>query len=67
MPAKKSKKKKPNTIPQPPASDWRTTDQDEIHRRVQRAIDEKHAIKNLDPAHPVFSILRVQSPSGMIY
>ena len=65
--AKKSTKKKPNTIPQPPASDWRTTDQDEIHRRVQRAIDEKPAITRLDPAHPVFSTFRVGSPSGMIY
>jgi ERCC4-related helicase len=67
MPAKKSAGKKPNPLPQPPASDWRTTDQDEIHRRVQRAIDEKHAISNLDPLHPVFSNFRVGSPSGMIY
>ena len=67
MPAKKAAGKKPNPLPQPPASDWRTTDQDEIHRRVQRAIDEKHAISNLDPQHPVFSNFRVNSPSGMIY
>jgi superfamily II DNA or RNA helicase len=67
MPAKKTAKKKPNSVPQPPASDWRTTDQDEIHRRIQRAIDEKHGITNLDPQHPVFSNFRVSSPSGMIY
>jgi SNF2 family DNA or RNA helicase len=49
MPAKKSptKKKKPAAIPVTPASDWRTTDQDEILRRVQRAIDEKHSVVNL--------------------
>ena len=67
MPAKKSARKKPNTVPQPPPSDWRTTDQDEIQRRIQRAIDEKHAVTNLDPQHPVFSNFRVSSPSGMTY
>jgi hypothetical protein len=69
MAAKKSppKKAKKKSIPIPPAHDWRTTDQDEIHRRVQRAIDEKHAISNLYPAHPVFSSFDVQSPSGMTY
>jgi hypothetical protein len=67
MSAKKTAKKKPNSVPQPPASDWRTTDQDEIHRRIQRAIDEKHGITNLDPQHPVFSNFRVSSLSGMIY
>ena len=68
MPDKKSpKKKKPNSIPVPPAGDWRTTDQDEIHRRTQRAIDEKHSVTNLHPEHPVFSNFAVKSPSGMTY
>ncbi len=67
MPAKPSKKRKSTEIPLPPANDWRTTDKDEILRRVQRARDEKHAIINLDPQHPVFSQFRVNSPSGMIY
>ncbi len=69
MPAKKSptKKKKPVAIPVTPASDWRTTDQDEIHRRVQRAIDEKHSVANLHPEHSVFSNFAVKSPSGMDY
>lgn len=67
MAAKKSAKKKPKQIPVPPASDWRTSDQDEIHRRVQRAIDEKHSVSNLDPAHPIFSNFSVSSPSGMKY
>jgi hypothetical protein len=64
---KKRAKKKPNPIPVPPAYDWRTTDQDEIHRRTQRAIDEKHSIENLHPEHPVFSNFSIASPSGMSY
>jgi hypothetical protein len=63
MPAKK---KKP-AVTLIPASDWRTTDQDEILRRVQRAIDEKHSLANLHPEHPVFSNFAVKSPSGMDY
>ena len=68
MPAKKSpKKKKRASIPLPPASDWRTSDQDEILRRTQRAIEEKHSVRNLDPEHPIFSNFGVVSPSGMDY
>jgi hypothetical protein len=66
--AKKSTRKKHSaTIPLPPATDWRTTDQDEILRRVQRAREEKHSITNLDPERPVFSTFAVKSPSGMTY
>jgi hypothetical protein len=54
-------------VPDPPANDWRTTDQDEIRRRIQRAIDEKHSIRNLNSQHIVFSNFSVQSPSGMNY
>jgi hypothetical protein len=61
MPAKKKPK------PAQPASDWRTTDQDEILRRIQRARDEKHSISNLHPERPVFSTFAVKSPSGMVY
>jgi hypothetical protein len=64
---RKSTKKKTAPIPLPPATDWRTTDQDEILRRIQRARDEKHAITNLHPEHPVFSTFAVKSPSGMTY
>jgi hypothetical protein len=53
MSAKKAAKKKAAAIPIP-ATDWRTTDRDEILRRVQRARDEKHAITNLHPEHPIF-------------
>ncbi|MCF7674421.1 MAG: DEAD/DEAH box helicase [Akkermansiaceae bacterium] len=66
-PAKKSAKRKATAVPLPPAADWRTTDQDEILRRVQRARDEKHTVSNLNPEHPVFSNFRVASPSGMVY
>ncbi|MEO7099934.1 MAG: hypothetical protein ABI162_11270 [Luteolibacter sp.] len=67
MPARKAAKKKSASIPLPPATDWRTTDQDEILRRVQRARDEKHSISNLHAEHPVFSTFAVKSPSGMTY
>jgi hypothetical protein len=63
----KARKQKSSTIPLPPATDWRTTDQDEILRRVQRARDEKHSIRPLDDAHPVFSSFAVKSPSGLTY
>jgi hypothetical protein len=66
MPAKQAAKKKAAAIPVP-TSDWRTTDQDEILRRVQRARDEKHSITNLRPEFPVFSTFAVKSPSGMTY
>ncbi len=66
MPAKKSAKKKSAPIPIA-ATDWRTTDHDEILRRVQRARDEKHSISNLHPEHPICSTFAVKSPSGMIY
>ena len=67
MPAKKSTRKKSTAIPVPAASDWRTSDQDEVHRRIQRAIDEKHSVVNVRPENPVFSNFRVSSPSGMTY
>jgi len=66
MKTKKTRRKN-SSIPLPPATDWRTTDQDEILRRVQRARDEKHSISNVHPEHPIFSTFRVQSPSGMVY
>ncbi len=57
-----------NPPPQlPPATDWRTTDADEIRKRQHRAREERHRIENLDPTHPVFSNFGVRSPSGMSY
>ena len=68
MSAKKSARKKPNAIPIPPATDWRTTDQDEILRRIQRARDEKHSISNPSiPDIPSSRTFAVKSPSGMNY
>ncbi len=64
---RKSAKKKPDAIPLPPATDWRTTDEQEILRRIQRARDEKHSITNHHPERPVFSTFAVKSPSGMTY
>lgn len=70
MPARKSSgphrrpSRKPNL---PPATDWRTTDTDEILKRRLRAREERHRITNLDPDHPIFSNFAVRSPSGMTY
>ena len=51
----------------PPVHDWRTTDQDEINRRRIRAHAEQPRIRNLDPAHRIFSDFEVQSGSGLRY
>jgi hypothetical protein len=51
----------------PPAHDWRTTDEDEIHKRALRAREERFQIRNLTPEHPVFSNFAVQSGSGRTY
>lgn len=64
---KKRARKKTSTIPLPPAGDWRSTDEIEVLRRIQRAREEKHAITNLQPEHAVFSTFAVKSPSGMTY
>ncbi|MCE0523838.1 MAG: DEAD/DEAH box helicase [Methylacidiphilales bacterium] len=61
------KKKTPKEISLPPAHDWRTSDQDEINRRILRAREEKPRIRNLTPKHPVFSNFEVRSASGMDY
>jgi len=66
MSAKKAPHKA-SAIPLPAAADWRTTDADEVNRRIQRAREEKPTITNLEPEHPVFSTFRVCSPSGMTY
>ncbi len=51
----------------PPASDWRTTDEDERARRRLRARDEAPRIERVDRSHPVFSTFRVHSRSGLDY
>lgn len=58
--------KKPD-IKVPPPHDWRTTDVDEINKRRLRAREERFAIKNLDPRHPIFSNFQVISGSGQRY
>jgi SNF2 family DNA or RNA helicase len=47
--------------------DWRTTDQDEIEVRNLRAREEQPRIRNLEPAHRIFSQFEVDSRSGMTY
>jgi hypothetical protein len=51
----------------PPLHDWRTTDEDEINRRRQRARDEQMQIANINPREKIFSNFRVRSPSGLTY
>jgi hypothetical protein len=51
----------------PPATDWRTTDADEIARRQLRAREERMRIRNLTHEHPIFSNFRVDSQSGLTY
>ncbi len=51
----------------PPATDWRTTDDQEVLKRRLRAREDKARIVNLDPGHPVFSNFAVHSPSGLAY
>jgi hypothetical protein len=47
--------------------DWRTTDEEEIALRQQRAREEQPNIRNLDRANPIFSQFHVHSRSGMVY
>ena len=64
--AQLQKSSKPKvSIPSP--YDWRTTDEDEINRRRERARNEVFKISNLTPRHPVFSTFTVHSGSGLNY
>src|SRR4051812_17841161 len=56
-------RKKTGRLPQ----GWRTTDQDEIQRRRQRAAVEPLAVEALEPDHPVFGTFRVSSETGSAY
>ena len=51
----------------PPVTDWRTTDAHEILKRQVRAREERALVRNLVPAHAVFSDFEVQSRSGLSY
>ena len=62
----RTKRTEKSTNP-PPRHDWRTSDEDEIHKRVLRAKEEKFEIGNLDPLHPVYSNYEVRSGSGLRY
>lgn len=50
-----------------PATDWRTTDADELAKRRERAQVESFTIQNATPEHPVFSNFKVRSGSGLTY
>jgi superfamily II DNA or RNA helicase len=50
-----------------PPQGWRTTDEDEIERRRQRAAGELLGVEALEPEHPVFGTFRVSSETGSSY
>ncbi len=50
-----------------PTFDWRTTDDEEVERRRQRAREESFIITNATPEHPIFSNFHVKSGSGLTY
>jgi superfamily II DNA or RNA helicase len=62
-PAKSTKSKKPVLRLQ----GWRTTDDEEIERRRQRAATEPLTIQSIEPGHPVFGSFRVSSDAGSSY
>ncbi len=66
-PARSRRAADPAEIQLPHATDWRTTDQDEINRRVLRAREEAPAVRNLDPRYAIFSNFEVKSRSGLTY
>ncbi len=51
----------------PSPHNWRTTDEDEINRRRERARTEEFRISNTNARHPIFSNFRVRSGSGFTY
>ena len=51
----------------PPATDWRTSDEDEILKRRLRAREETFRIENLVPSAPIFSNFKIHSASGLSY
>jgi len=61
------RKKKASAPKLPPAHDWRTSDDDEVEKRRQRAREESFHIVNAAPEHPIFSNFRVKSGSGLTY
>jgi len=58
---------KTSDIKVPSMHNWRTTDEDEINRRRQRAESEEFSVLNVDSRHPIFSNFKVKSGSGLTY
>ena len=51
----------------PSRHDWRTTDEQEIEKRRQRAREEPPRIRKLNPKFPIHTDFEVMSRSGMTY
>ncbi|HYX22573.1 MAG TPA: DEAD/DEAH box helicase [Thermoanaerobaculia bacterium] len=61
---------KGRTTPQKPAlrlQGWRTTDDEEVERRRQRAATEPLAVEPIEPGHRVFGTFRVGADGGSSY
>ena len=71
MPKSKSataKKRASKKVPDlPAATDWRTTDQQELLKRQLRAQEETFQITNQRPDRPINSNFSIQSGSGLSY
>lgn len=68
LPVKKPSKKKTTGPKLPAQGNWHTSDQDEINRRRQRAIDEDFSfLADSANSHPVFGNYEVASSSGNQY
>jgi hypothetical protein len=51
----------------PSPHNWKTTDEDEIARRILRARAESLRVRNLGARYPIFSNFAVTSGSGLTY
>ena len=66
-PAKKKKAKKSQAPDLPAKTDWRTTDEHEIARRRQRAVEEDHKIADEPAGDDLHGYYHVGLPSGRDY
>lgn len=65
-PPKRTRKGKPAGHPLR-TQGWRTTDEEEIERRRQRALTEPLRVEALEPGHRVFGTFRVGAETGSSY
>ncbi|MEX2578999.1 MAG: DEAD/DEAH box helicase [Verrucomicrobiales bacterium] len=66
-PVKKKKARHSHAPDLPAKTDWRTTDEHEIARRRQRAVEEDHKIVDEPDGDDLHGYYRLRSPSGREY